>query len=194
MWGSSSDDVWAVGDRGTIIHWDGNEWKKEKIDILFNEYRFTDIWGFENNDIVVAGRIYQKEVALIRFNGLAWETVTRNSTPAAFATTWGVHSNEVYFIEYSNYLIKDDNIIRFLLLGRKSGIEKIRGSGLNNIFTVGHFGEVFHNNGLSWHKIDNLKNEFVESSALNSCYVTEKEVFAVGITPIGAIIIHGKIQ
>src|SRR6185369_3662252 len=26
VWGAASDDVWAVGDGGTVLHWDGTGW------------------------------------------------------------------------------------------------------------------------------------------------------------------------
>ncbi len=26
VWGAAPDDVWAVGDHGTVIHWNGSDW------------------------------------------------------------------------------------------------------------------------------------------------------------------------
>jgi len=190
VWGSAPDDVWAVGKQGTIIHWDGVEWRKVSIDPSYNQYKFTDIWGYSENEIYVAGRIYQDEAALIKYNGNSWETVVGNSSLAAFATVWGPHSSLLYFIEFNDYVIVNGITTQFYLPGRLSGVVKIRGSGSNNVFTVGHFGEVFHFNGLEWKRVSELYT-YPNSRALSGCFATEKEVFIVGETPDGAIFIRG---
>jgi len=193
IWGNAPDDVWAVGDNGTIIHWDGVEWRKEIIDPSYSQYKFTDVWGFNENEIYVAGRIYQDEAALIKYNGSNWETVIRNSSLAAFATVWGPYSNLIYFIEFNNYAIVNGTTTQFNLPGRLSGVVKIRGSGSNNVFTVGHFGKMFHFNGLVWKRFNELYT-YPNSRALSGCFATENDVFIVGETPVGAIFIKGTLQ
>jgi len=140
----------------------------------------------------VAGRIYQDEAALIKYNGSNWETVVRNSSLAAFATVWGPHSSLLYFIEFNDYVNVNGITTQFYLPGRLSGVVKIRGSGSNNVFTVGHFGEVFHFNGLEWKRVSELYT-YPNSRALSGCFATEKEVFIVGETADGAIFIRGAL-
>ena len=31
MWGSGADDVWAVGVGGTVIHFDGDDWRSVAV-------------------------------------------------------------------------------------------------------------------------------------------------------------------
>ena len=72
------------------------------------------------------------------------------------------------------------------------GMYKIRGSGWNNIFAVGHFGIIVHYNGASWH----VYEELLFDGSLKSVAVTEKKVVAVGrigsILPYGVIITGNK--
>ena len=193
VWGSSPDDVWAVGSQGTIIHWDGVEWKKVDVDSNLNSYDFLDIWGHSNSEIYIAGRIYQQKVLLLKYNGISWEIVIENSSLSRFSTTWGPHERLQYLIEdLRNIKIENDIITTFVLPGRSSAIHKIRGSGNNNIFTAGSFGEIFHYDGITWQKME-INNTFLEQCVLTGCYVTENEVFFIGYNPgIGVIFVRGK--
>src|SRR2546422_11724983 len=49
-WGSASNDVWAVGDRGTILHWDGGEWSASASG---TENYLYSVWGSASNDVWV---------------------------------------------------------------------------------------------------------------------------------------------
>ncbi len=48
VWGSSKSDVWAVGSRGSVVHYDGATWKAVPID---NKSTFFAIWGSGPNDV-----------------------------------------------------------------------------------------------------------------------------------------------
>jgi hypothetical protein len=51
VWGSSSNDVWAVGAAGTIAHFDGAEWSVlPKNDAGTDQTLFT-VWGSGSNDV-----------------------------------------------------------------------------------------------------------------------------------------------
>ncbi len=51
VWGSSKDDVWAVGSGGTILHYDGQTWTK-----LPQDYpnTFVSVWGSAKEDVWIA--------------------------------------------------------------------------------------------------------------------------------------------
>ena len=48
VWGSSKSDVWAVGSRGSVVHFDGAAWKPVPID---NKSTFFSVWGSGPSDI-----------------------------------------------------------------------------------------------------------------------------------------------
>ena len=52
VWGSSSDDVFAVGGNGTILHYDGNSWSQMESG---TNRHLTDVWGFGANDVYAVG-------------------------------------------------------------------------------------------------------------------------------------------
>jgi len=51
VWGSGASDVWAVGDFGTIVHWNGNAWTS--VSSGTTNY-LSGIWG-SASDVWVVG-------------------------------------------------------------------------------------------------------------------------------------------
>ena len=64
FWGSGPKDVWAAGERGTLIHFDGVAWSG-LVDIVPGGLRA--LWGSGPNDVWAAG-----EGELLHFDGEAW--------------------------------------------------------------------------------------------------------------------------
>ena len=52
LWGSASNDVFAVGTAGTIIHFNGTSWNQMSFDT--DQYIY-DVWGSSANDVFAVG-------------------------------------------------------------------------------------------------------------------------------------------
>ena len=52
VWGSGASDVWAVGDSGTILHWDGSAWTSASSGTTFALF---GVWGSGANDVWAVG-------------------------------------------------------------------------------------------------------------------------------------------
>jgi len=57
IWGAAPDDVWAVGDSGTILHYDGHDWALASLgnpngDAPTNLF---GIWGSGPSDVWIVG-------------------------------------------------------------------------------------------------------------------------------------------
>lgn len=52
LWGSSANDVWAVGLGGTILRWQGSSWTKVTSPVTESLY---DVWGSSANDVWAVG-------------------------------------------------------------------------------------------------------------------------------------------
>lgn len=74
--GASADDVWAVGDRGTALHWDGGTWAPRATG-TGAELRdvFTEAGGGAWAIGVDPGPIYR--TVILRWDGGAWDTMVR---------------------------------------------------------------------------------------------------------------------
>jgi hypothetical protein len=189
VWGSSPDNVWAVGQRGTIIHWDGQEWRKAKN--IDERYSFWDVWGFNENTVYAAGNERNNETVLYFYNGSNWEKIfTGESIGTRRSSVWGPYEEMFYLIDYRHYIFQNKIPALIGFKGRRSPISKIRGEGINNIFTVGDFTEIFHFDGLSWKRFDELYT-YPLSSLLFSCTVINGKFFGVGYHNNKALIIQG---
>ena len=63
--GSSESDVWAVGDNGTIVHYDGQRWHAVPSGV---SERLTGVWAPSRSEAWISGT----SGALLRWDGKAW--------------------------------------------------------------------------------------------------------------------------
>lgn len=88
IWGSSAENIYAVGDRGTIIRYDGTRWQQIKTgsdDLLFG------IWGSSASDIIAVGG----RGKVLRFDGTSWNIIT-GLKKVHFVGVWGNRRDNVY--------------------------------------------------------------------------------------------------
>ena len=92
IWGSSSSNIYAVGNSGnSIIHYDGSQWT---IDTSFTTaYIFYSIWGTSSSDVFVAGNDPNRSsLVVLHYDGTSWNVTNTtglpNDTPMGI---WGVH-------------------------------------------------------------------------------------------------------
>src|SRR4030042_4058586 len=72
IWVNSATDIFAVGDSGTIIHFDGVSWS---VMLSNSTVRLEDVWGTSYIDVFAAG------TAVLHFDGLSW---SESLKPAPF--------------------------------------------------------------------------------------------------------------
>jgi hypothetical protein len=191
VWGLSPDDVWAVGDKGTIIRWDGSEWKKVQSPINLILY---DIWGTDRNDIYAIHISISQQSRLIKYDGIGWTDVTSQlpAGPRNFTSLWIDKSGSGYIVG-NNVLYYNGGVFNRIEINQDKFLLKIRGRNLTDVFTVGLNGRVHHFNGIDWINYPELFDESFEME-LRGVYVTETTVFAVGIINNGSIIYRGVRQ
>jgi hypothetical protein len=69
VWGTGSDNVYLVGDKGTLLHWDGSTIRDESPSITDD---LIAVWGAGPDDIAVVGG--RGEGVLVRWDGSSWST------------------------------------------------------------------------------------------------------------------------
>jgi hypothetical protein len=160
IWGSSSNNIFAVGIEGTILHYDGSKWEKMNSGVYKH---LRDVWGFAPDDVYVAGGSSNEATdlpILLHYDGTSWTSIldTVNNKRHKVTSLWGSSNESLYFSAtygfqhgsketgWSTISIPDDN----------TSIRKLRGSGNNNIFITGPFGLVIHYNGVTWHRYDEI--------------------------------------
>lgn len=88
-WGTG-DHLWAAGESGTIVHFDGSEWHDEASG---TSATLDAIFGFSASDIWAAG----DSGTLLHFDGKSWSPVVIQGYSGALRAIWGAATNDVWF-------------------------------------------------------------------------------------------------
>ena len=73
VWGSSTNDIWAVGLLGKIIRWNGSTWQEFPSPTFDN---LTAIWGRGPNDVFAVGA----GGVMLHFDGVEWSLIASNTS------------------------------------------------------------------------------------------------------------------
>ena len=188
VWGSSPEDVWAVGAQGTIVHWDGSEWKKVQSP---TSMYLTDIYGTSSDNIFAVGATLTDEYELIHYDGNSWRLISNQIPISAmmFRSIWLDKSGSGFIVgsrglQYNGTswsLIPDNRFVRLV---------RVRGSGMNNVYAGGQFGNLLHYNGVEWIKFTGLE-DLTNFSEMKGIVAFENSVIIVGYNFNGALVWHG---
>jgi hypothetical protein len=97
IWGSSGDDVWVVGDNGTIRHFRANATEAEVVESR-TRMNLTAVWGSGPNDVWIIG----DHGTILHFDGKTWsESVAAlpmgRTKPSLFGI-WGSGPDDVWIV------------------------------------------------------------------------------------------------
>jgi len=198
IWGSSSNDLYVVGNNGNITHYGGVSvgWKKIQSGMNLDIY---DIWGDYNEKknefeiFAVASKVLvNQEKKIIKINKTDNVTsLSTNGIPSNLTGIW--FKNKVFYVVGSGMFRKNDiesssewKAFHYGLTNYH--IEDIRGNDLNDVVAYGSFGELLHFNGLSW-------KSYLDETYMNGAWggtIKENIICCVGLENNKAIITIGK--
>ena len=176
IWGNDEDDVYhmyAVGDNGYFIHYNGVEWTPIKTDVA---EKLVDIWG-TGTDILYcvsrAGNIYKYEDSL-------WQ-LEFEIPGFPLNAIWGSSSINIYAVGDSGTLVHFDlSEWKTIQSPIDENLTHIWGSDKDNIYAVGENGSIIHYDGVQW-----SSESSPVTSTLNAIWgVDETAVFAVGYSGV----------
>jgi hypothetical protein len=96
VWASGPADVWAAGDDGLLLHYDGSAWSLASSGTISH---IRALWGSSPDDVwAVAGGVGGAGAAnLVHWNGAAW-SVADPGTALNLSGVWGSRANDVYAV------------------------------------------------------------------------------------------------
>jgi len=101
LWGSSAADIWAVGENGLLLHWDGASWQLNQSP---SSAAITGIWGSANDDIWAVDGFGH----FLHFDGIAWRlSAAQNFGP--LTSVWGRNASDVIALSGSSRMRFDGN-------------------------------------------------------------------------------------
>jgi hypothetical protein len=97
VWGSSANDVWAVGNAGVVRRWTGASPKRWQVVAAPTDHDLAGVWGSGPNDIWVVG----DHGTILHFDGTTW-TEPVAAFPAGLSPhlrgVWGSGPNDVWIV------------------------------------------------------------------------------------------------
>jgi photosystem II stability/assembly factor-like uncharacterized protein len=148
VWGNAPDNIYAVGSNGTILHYNGTEWKK----MVSNTVAYlTGIWGSSSDNIFAVG----DNGTILHYNGTYWKPMESGTTDELLSI-WGSSSRDVFIaIALSGTVLHFDGVnwkpVKTPLDSLYWGmLWDFWGTSSNNIYAVGSYTAIFHWNGNEW--------------------------------------------
>ena len=197
-WGTSSKNMYFVGDKGTIIHFDGTTWTNlPKV----TPYDLGSIYGTSDHDIWACGwNSSTGKSALLHFNGVSWTSDPLSNTVAT-ENMWACDSAGVTFAysgggwlerkRDSGPWIRDSGVPNGLPDGTNIGIG-FRGNSPNDIIAAGGWGTVAHWSGKSWKKYDQFFDYSQAFYGAADVSMKGNTVCVVGVKSGGSWILLGR--
>ncbi|NIS45352.1 MAG: hypothetical protein GWN00_07920 [Aliifodinibius sp.] len=157
IWGTSSSNLYFVGNGGNIVYYDGNTWQElnsgTDIDI-------QDIWGAQNPQtgeyeiLAVASQLNLPPLAkqLLQIHNTTVTILPDSGLPLGLQGIW--------FVPNKKYYITGDGVYYNTEIGQSwehdtdhphAFKHAIRGRNESDIMIVGSFGLLSHFNGSTWH-------------------------------------------
>ena len=187
MWGTRSNNLYAVGNGGNIAHYDGTNWTKiesgTNVDLV-------SIWGSPDGKVVWAcgHKSDYSASALLRFKEGKREKIFEglssyeiNGEPIGLLRGGWTKSEQMSYISNNQYLyqLRGSDIQKLEKKTNYYGelIFSINGPDRNDFFVSGQHGLVGHYNGVSYKIIEEFRKH---REYLYSTYAGERVIAAVG--------------
>ena len=188
IWASSPDDIYFVGRKGSIVHYDGSTFRKIESG---TEMYIKDVHGFDDNTIYCAAvRIQDWTSNLIQIRNN--QVVNQYHDDIYRGGIWS--PSPYYLFAVGQGLFKYNTINQTMTEQTWPSaaplwlVSVIDGTVVNNVFTGGHNSIVFHYNGESWHYYP----ELLGYDVIHGVDVKDNMVVFVGHNNNQVCIIIGK--
>ena len=94
LWGSGPNDVWAAGDKGTILHFDGKAWK---VSPSGTDEDLTGITGTGPTNVYVSGQ----KGGILHWDGQGWSQVS-GGEETTLSQIWASGPDDIWAVGIDN--------------------------------------------------------------------------------------------
>ncbi|MBI5499536.1 MAG: DUF4215 domain-containing protein [Deltaproteobacteria bacterium] len=141
--GSAPDDVWIVGDAGTILHWDGAVGSSTTS----GTRALRGVWASS----VSAAWAVGDAATILRWDGSAWTAESPGGATANFFGVWGSSADDVWAAGGAGTLVhRTGGVWAVVASGTTRELHGCWGSSSSNVFAAGFHGTVRRWEGASW--------------------------------------------
>ncbi|MHC4601321.1 MAG: fibronectin type III domain-containing protein, partial [Planctomycetota bacterium] len=130
VWAATASDVFAVGDNGYILYYNGSVWIEMPSPTTQN---LNDVWGTAVTDVWAVGAAG----TILHFNGNAWSSVT-NVTSVVLNGVHGSSASDVFVVgAFGNIFHYDGNAWSVMTSGVTYPLSGVYAAASNDVYAVG---------------------------------------------------------
>lgn len=146
IWATSASDIWAVGDFGALMRYNGSAW--QAVDSTTTEH-LRGVWASSGQDVFAVG----DSGKILRSTGGAFTAMNSTTTQPLRGVWANSASDEVWAVGAGGTLLKLDRASSTWSSVNSSttnGLNAIWGSARNRVYAAANAGTVVRYDGSSW--------------------------------------------
>jgi hypothetical protein len=148
-WGSGFKDVWAVGDQGALLHWDGSSWTRHASP-AGPTIGLNAVAGRSSKDAWAAG----EQGTLLRYDGTSWSRVQLPITDTLYGL-WLDPGGELWAVGDNGVSLRlpsasGSPVAEVNKTGTTARLHGLWGVSAQELWAAGAFGTILKWNGTSW--------------------------------------------
>lgn len=193
IWGLAADDIYAAAGTGTILHYDGNEWKvltELKVDLipdLMSEsayFSIYDIWGSSASNIYAVGGISDMGDSsgfILHYEGSQW-SLELYEPLGNFYSISGNSASDIFVIGYGVYHY-DGSRWSYMDSGAKFPVSgwEVWAASPSQLFVASNTHNLMHFDGVKWNNLPTSGHINYINSDLRAVWGSKPDdVFFVG--------------
>ena len=143
VWGSASSSVFAVGNSGTILRFNGSVWSSMSSGTAGN---LNAVWGAAPDDVFAVGQ----SGTILHYDGSKWGSL-KSGTASDLNAVWGSAADDVFAVGKSGTILHyDGSKWSSLNSGITTALNAVWGTAGKVVFAVGSSGTILRYNGSAW--------------------------------------------
>jgi len=140
LWCSGPHDVFAAGELGTLLHYNGLSWSAMTSG---TSQLLLSLWGSGPDDVFAVGT----SGTIVHYDGSNWSVMASGTTRTLYGV-WGSGPSDVFAV--GDETILHYNGTGWSYLAASARLYGIWGSGPNDVYAVGEDGAMVHYDGSVW--------------------------------------------
>lgn len=145
LWGTSGSDVWAVGDGGTAMHYDGQTWSLQNTG---TKNALNGVWSASAGSAWVVG----DSGTALHWDGSKFVSET-SGTSSHLNSVWGSAEGNLVAVGDTGTIVQRNGMTwSTQSSGVTTNLYRVNGSDAQNIWAVGQTNTVLKNAGSGWSK------------------------------------------
>ncbi|HTN91600.1 MAG TPA: DUF4215 domain-containing protein, partial [Sorangium sp.] len=140
VWGSGPQDVFAVGQNGTISHYNGHDWQAMTPPL---QETYLGVWGSGPQNVIAVGQ----SGTILHYHDQYWHPMD-STTSATLSDVWGNGLQDVFAVGAGGTILHyDGQDWQAMTSPTSEGLSGVWGSGPQDVFAVGSSGTILHYDG-----------------------------------------------